>query len=256
VFRVATASARDGRSQSSPHPIPGSGIVPTVWISAALAEADLGSYFHLLAFDEIARSRTLKRSADRGRFLTARLLLRLGLSLTVANRLHPSAWRFSAGRFGKPEVAPGLPLIHFNVSHAARMVAVAIDPLMPIGVDVEPLDGLSATELPSSVLSETERSALERCDEHTRAREFVRLWTLKEAHVKRSGLGVHLDFASFAIDWQPGRDAQTIETNDEILETRAIPGGDNAYQVSAARGAERRPVAWREVSIAKLARGL
>jgi phosphopantetheinyl transferase len=121
---------------------------------------------------------------------------------------------------------------------------------------VEPLDGLSATELPTSVLSETERSALERCDEQTRVREFVTLWTLKEAHVKRSGLGVHLDFASFAIDWQPGRDAQIIETNDGILETRAIAGGDAAYQVSAALGAERRPISWRQVSITTLARPL
>ena len=256
MFRVSTAAARDARPRPSSYPIPDSGVVPTVWISASLAETELRSYLHLLTFDEIARSRALKQSGDRERFLTGRLLLRLGLSLAVANRLHPSTWRFSTGRFGKPEMAPGLPLIHFNVSHAARMVAVAIDPLTAIGVDVEPLDGLSAAGLPSSVLSETERSALERCDEQTRAREFVRLWTLKEAHVKRSGLGVQLDFASFAIDWQPGRDAQIIETNDEILETRAIPGVDTAYQVSAALGAERRSTSWREVSIANLARPL
>jgi phosphopantetheinyl transferase len=265
VFRVATnrfhrwndrPAAGADRSRFLPSSVASStsdGLSPSVWTSAALPETELRSYSHLLTFDEVSRSRTLKLSGDRERFLTSRVLLRLGLSLTVANRLHPSTWRFSPGRFGKPEMCTELPLIHFNIAHAAGAVVVAIDPAMPIGVDVEPLEGLSAAELPSSVLSETERSALDRCDESMRVREFVRLWTLKEAHAKRIGLGVHLDFASFDIDWQPGRDAQVIEMPDEIWETRLTRIGDGAYQVSAALGARRRPVSWRGVSIAKLA---
>lgn len=256
MFRVARASAREARPRPSPYPVPDNGIVPTVWISESLAESELHSYFHLLAFDEIARSRTLKQSGDRERFLTGRLLLRLGLSLTVANQFHPSAWRFSPGRFGKPEISSGLPVIHFNVSHAAGAVAVAIDPAMPVGVDVEPLGGLSAVDLPGSVLSERERSALDRCDESTRAREFVTLWTLKEAHAKRVGLGVHLDFASFDIAWQPGRDDQVIEGEGEVCETRSTRIGDTVYRVSAALGAGRRPAVWREIGIAKFVRQL
>jgi 4'-phosphopantetheinyl transferase len=242
--RSTPSQGPDGQSQS-----------PSVWTSALLPESELRSYVHLLTFDEVAKSRKLRQAADRERFLTGRILLRLALSLTVANRVHPSDWRFSAGRFGKPEMSPGLPPVHFNVSHAAQMAAVAIDPVAPIGVDIECADGFSA-EIPSSVLAPRERLALARCDQATRAREFVRLWTLKEAHAKRLGLGVHLDFASFEIDWQPGCDAQEIETPDELLETRTTGMSGATYQVSVAREGMGRLVSWRDVNIAALAQSL
>jgi phosphopantetheine--protein transferase-like protein len=152
-------------------------------------------------------------------------------------------------------MSPGLPEIHFNVSHAADMVVVAIDPAAPVGVDIERIDGFSAA-MPGSVLAPRERQALERCDRQTRSREFLTLWTLKEAHAKRLGLGVHLDFASFAIDWRPGSDAQEIETLDERLETRVMQVNGATYRVSLAHEGNGRSASWHDVNIDKLVRPL
>jgi len=265
VFRVATnrfqRHGADGSDTTAdagrwPEDLHGESQSPSVWISRCLTEPELASHFSLLSADEISKSRTLRLPGDRERYLTSRTLLRLALSLTVASRLHPSAWRFSLGRFGKPEVSPGLPAAGFNLSHAGSLVVIAIDPTSPIGVDVEKLDGLGAADIPASVLSPRERSLLDRCDEATRAREFVRLWTLKEAHAKRAGLGVHLDFSSFDLDWQPGRETQMIDTNDGALESRTIRTSDGLYQVSVALSPVRDPrsVSWREVGIGDLAR--
>jgi 4'-phosphopantetheinyl transferase len=265
VFRVATnrfqRHGADGSDTTAdagrwPEDLHGESQAPSVWISRCLTEPELAFHSSLLSDDEILKSRTLRLPGDRERYLTSRTLLRLALSLTLASRLHPSAWRFSLGRFGKPEVSPGLPAVSFNLSHAGNLVVIAVDPTSPIGVDVEKLDGLGAADIPASVLSPKERSMLDRCDEAARAREFVRLWTLKEAHAKRAGLGIHLDFSSFDLDWQPGRETQTIETNDGALESRTIRTSDAPYQVSVALSPARnpRPVSWREVGIGDLAR--
>jgi 4'-phosphopantetheinyl transferase superfamily len=137
------------------------------------------------------------------------------------------------------------------------MVAVAIDPFEPIGIDVERLNELPTRDLPLSALSRAERLRLDLCPSRSRYREFIKLWTLKEAHAKRLGYGVHLDFPSFDIVWQPGRDAEEIETSDGGLVTRLLDMTDAAYRLSVSLGGRfpRRPIVWRQAAaVAEIAR--
>ena len=103
----------------------------------------------------------------------------------------------SAGPSGKPFL-PDHPDIFFNITHASGLVACAFHD-SPVGIDVE-LPGYFPEVLIGRALTESERSLLMSCshDESLRQECFWRLWTLKEAYVKKSGIGVDSDLRAFS----------------------------------------------------------
>lgn len=88
------------------------------------------------------------------------------------------------GESGKPYF-PSMPELHFSLSHCPRAVACAVGE-RPVGVDVESIRPYRP-QLGRYVLNESELAQVEGgdCD-----REFVRLWTRKEALVKMRGTGL------------------------------------------------------------------
>jgi 4'-phosphopantetheinyl transferase len=115
----------------------------------------------------------------------------------------PSDWRFETGPAGKPAVShPATPL-SFSLSHARGLVACAIAPGIPVGVAVEPIDRpVTVDGIAQRFFSPREVSALARCANEERASRFIELWTLKEAFLKATGMGLSqpLDAMSFEID--------------------------------------------------------
>ncbi|GAB4049535.1 hypothetical protein GCM10028775_18330 [Catellatospora paridis] len=85
---------------------------------------------------------------------------------------------------GRPYVV-GVAGLHLAVSHSPNLAAVAVTELGPLGIDVEPVRGLPATELARRWYSEAEADWIAR-----RPDDFLLLWTQKEAVGKALGVGL------------------------------------------------------------------
>jgi phosphopantetheinyl transferase len=83
--------------------------------------------------------------------------------------------------------------VDLNLTHGGGVVAVAFDPRGPIGVDVEPSRTPTAALLANTVRPEELPWLDGAFDATDRAFRYARLWTLKEALMKCTGLGLALD---------------------------------------------------------------
>jgi phosphopantetheinyl transferase len=140
------------------------------------------------------------QQADRERITAARILLRQALSHETGTQLAPSAWRFRIGPNGKPLMAEGLPPLHFNLSHAAGAVAVAVGSKLPLGIDIESIAPDERADILADVLTFRELTRLKGLNGLARWTEFMRIWTLKEACAKAMGLGMSFDFRRMEVD--------------------------------------------------------
>ena len=90
--------------------------------------------------------------------------------------------------------------VEFSVSHSGRHGLIAVAGPGRVGVDVEELVPLRGLELlVDSVLSPGERDGISSANLTGRTRDFLRLWTIKEALVKALGTGLSLDVAAFEV---------------------------------------------------------
>lgn len=125
---------------------------------------------------------------DRNRIMATgdRMVLRALLSMfTIAT---PKRLSIQRGPAGKPYLE-GVQL-HFNISHSENLLAIALSNV-PVGVDVERIDpSREVLEIARSVFYEDELGWLESMSFTCRARKFTELWSLKEAHLKRLGVGI------------------------------------------------------------------
>lgn len=85
---------------------------------------------------------------------------------------------------GRPVLAD-MPGWHLGISHTRDVVAVAVTSAGPVGVDIEPIRELPAAALARHWFAEREARWIER-----RPRDFLHLWTQKEAVGKALGLGL------------------------------------------------------------------
>ena len=86
---------------------------------------------------------------------------------------------------GRPVVRGGG--LHISLSHASGLSALALAPF-PVGIDVERVDpDFDVLEFDPALFGEQDFRVLEACEAGLRRDHFYRLWTLKEAHLKRKG---------------------------------------------------------------------
>jgi 4'-phosphopantetheinyl transferase len=161
----------------------------TVWtLPLTVTPAELDASEATLSADERARAKRLPVARDRERFVAARGGLRtiLGRLLGIV----PADVRFRYGPRGKPELdGAQAPVVHFNLSHSGDTALVAVSRSQQVGVDVEhvrPVPGL--LPLVNRFFSERERQAI--FDDEEPVEAFFYHWTLKEAWLKASGLGL------------------------------------------------------------------
>ena len=145
-----------------------------------------------LSVDEVARYARLRSPADR-RFAVARTILRR----LLARYLHcePAAIAFDYGDRGKPELrwsqSSLQPPLRFNLSHSQDVAVYAVAPAGRVGVDVECLRPVPAwAKLASRYFSPQEQQRLSQLAGRAQQREFLRIWTQKEAYVKATGEGI------------------------------------------------------------------
>ncbi len=231
--------------------------VALAWTDAWAQPDALTACEALLSPAERARQARFRRPADRRTYAIAHALLRRSLSRLARDAgadVAPSAWRFRAGPWGKPELAapevPALPHVAFNLSHAPGLTACAVqrqdestahEPQAPgVGVDVEFVERVADPgALGRRFFAPPEAAWLPADPADPRfpevRRRFFTLWTLKEAYVKARGLGFHLPLSRFTVGGAgelpltaPAPGVQLALAGPEDLRVEAPPAVDPA----------------------------
>jgi 4'-phosphopantetheinyl transferase len=152
----------------------------------------------VLSPDEIDRSERFTFDQHRKQYIFAHGLLRSALS-NAAPHVARSDWRFETNRYGRPFVVD-LPGIYFNLSHTEGCVTCIVSGREAVGVDVECIRlGDALLELARRVFSPEEVETLGGLSACDSADRFFDLWTLKEAYLKATGVGLNVPLDRFSI---------------------------------------------------------
>jgi phosphopantetheinyl transferase len=165
-----------------------------IWLAHPDSLLRAHSCLRLLTQEDWSVLGQIKDTSTRQSAMATRILLRLGLSRAVDRRIAPADWQFKIVAHGKPAVADDFPGLRFNVSHVDRLAAVAISPYLEIGIDVESVDQNVSEDVVAGFSHAGEKTALGKLLPRQKVREFIRLWTFKEAFAKMIGKGIALDF--------------------------------------------------------------
>jgi 4'-phosphopantetheinyl transferase len=179
---------------------PGSPGSIEIWTLTREAVAEAADRLEwLLTIDERGRCERFVQSDDRDRFIWGRVLCRLALSRWLGR---PAAGiELPIGPNGRPSLANAPDGPWLNISHSGDLAALAIGPSPLIGLDVEQEDpGLEPLDLVGAVCTPDEAADIMLRPAGGRLAHFTALWTLKEAYVKATGLGLSLDPAQFGFD--------------------------------------------------------
>jgi 4'-phosphopantetheinyl transferase len=133
----------------------------------------------------------------------AHALLR-GLLEAVGGR-PARVWKVWTPDGNRPEAeASGVPGPQFSLTHTDGLVACAVSPVCPLGIDAEarkrrPVPG----EVLEEILAPSELELLRSAPIERRDDLFLRLWTLREAYAKATGHGVRFPREPFALRLDP-----------------------------------------------------
>jgi 4'-phosphopantetheinyl transferase len=159
---------------------------------------------NILDAAERERATRFRFERDRRQYAAAHALKRLMLTASTGGAVAPQTWTFDTGPQGRPAVAGGGGA-HFNLSHCDGLVACAVSRAAEPGIDVENLDRVVPLDLAETHLAADEAKWLYGLPETARRAGFLRLWTLKEAYIKATGLGLSQPLNTFAIGFDPLR---------------------------------------------------
>ena len=154
-----------------------------------------------LSIEERAHRDRLRFGDDRRDFTIAHDLLRRVLS-NYGTRA-PADWQFVTDEYGKPTLesddAQVQPLA-FSLSHTRGCVACAITTASaPLGIDIERIGQLEdIQEIADRYFSDEEAAWLRECPDELRTVRFTEGWTLKEAFLKATGVGLSGSLANIS----------------------------------------------------------
>ncbi|MDA7745710.1 4'-phosphopantetheinyl transferase superfamily protein [Psychromonas sp.] len=144
--------------------------------------------------------------------IVTRSICRLVLAQYVS--LPPSEIHFIRNQHGKPELESNPLKIRFNLSHNNQLIIMAVCVKDDIGCDIEnPLRKVSIEPITRRYFSKQEHNKLCQLSGLKQQQRFFEYWTLKEAFVKATGIGISLGLDSFYFSFN---DQQNENTNDNI----------------------------------------
>jgi 4'-phosphopantetheinyl transferase len=159
----------------------------------------------VLGAEELARADRFRFGQDRISFLVAHSLARVMLSLVLPRP--PRNWAFVIGGLGRPWLRPGQTrhAVCFSLSHTRGLAACALGIGCGVGIDAESYKAARLLDSDSDWLTHAEGAALHELAPEGRGDAAVRLWTLKEAFAKATGLGLHQRFGDVGFTLDPPR---------------------------------------------------
>jgi 4'-phosphopantetheinyl transferase len=147
----------------------------------------------LLSDKELTRAKRYYFKKDQEQFAVARGILRILLGRYLEK--NPAGFLLAEGDHGKPRLSsPAISLnLLFNVSHSQGVALFAICRGRELGVDVEAIKaGHDMEKIARRYFSPQECHDILRCRPASRAKIYYQYWTLKEALLKGTGMGLHL----------------------------------------------------------------
>ncbi len=150
----------------------------------------------------------LKRDSEKHISLWTELLLLYCIRTDLG--YWPKQPVFSCSEYGKPYFIQEKQY-HFSISHSGNWVAVASD-RCPIGVDIEQKRRVNLN-IAKRFFQKEEYCFLQSSTEPNR--DFLGLWTRKEAYLKYKGVGLHQSLDSFSVLSENPTDPITFCTLEE-----------------------------------------
>jgi len=175
-----------------------------VWLTVPDEITDPGTlsdYLSLLSEDERERQQRFHFEKDRHSFLVSHALVRKVLSMYVD--VDPADWKFSAGEFGRPEIAgpAGVPPLRFNLTHTEGLSACLVTLDVDCGVDAERLGGRGNLQaVAARMFADSELETLSVLNGQQYQQQFFTFWTLREAYCKALGTGLGFSKKDYAFD--------------------------------------------------------
>jgi len=173
--------------------------------------SQLKMYMDLLSPSERKNALSMNTEKLQKGAVLSRALVRTTLSRYTDCKVDPGSFEFKKNKFGKPEILwqsddskMEWPL-HFNISHTSSLIACGITMDTPIGIDIEEKKRKTAKNILSLArryFTPSEVDYLAKMpDPDAQQKEFIKLWTLKEAYVKALGRGFSgAPFNKFSIE--------------------------------------------------------
>ena len=143
--------------------------------------------------------------------------------------------KYGTASGGKP-IFLNHPEIRFNISHAGHYAVAAFSDEYEPGIDIEDCRRISNRIIFSIFGEEERRLIMEAPDEEKRMRMFGRIWTVREAFVKATGLGLATPRDAYSTVMKEGRLAISQKVCDGDFGTRELsPIGDYCISVVAGK---------------------
>ncbi|GAA3823807.1 4'-phosphopantetheinyl transferase family protein [Cellulomonas soli] len=192
-----------------------------VWSTAPL-DVDDARLLPVLDHGERARAEAMADDS-RARFVQTRALLRAVLGARLGLAPHEVTLRAPCPVCGGPHgpVTVGLPVgtsgprWHVSVSRSGPLLAVALGPTGPLGIDVESHARVAQAPLAGVALSPAERRRYDRLPHDGRVAALARAWVRKEAVLKAEGSGLRVDPA-------------LVDVRADLVRLDHAPGGAGA----------------------------
>jgi len=169
-----------------------------LWViePARLSSQSLSFLQSLLSTSEQQALKKYKHPKAHHTALITRSVSRLILSEYIA--LAPNEIVFIRNQHGKPEIKNNPHHIRFNLSHNNELIVMAVCVKDDIGCDIEnPQRSINIEPITRRYFSSQEHIEITNCPITEQQIRFFEIWTLKEALVKATGVGISLGLDSF-----------------------------------------------------------
>lgn len=159
---------------------------------------ELNNLANVLDFDEKNRFLAYIRDEDRWRFFLGRALLFFGLKTLFGL----TTYELKLDPFGRPYLEfPRHFSFDFNISHSGRWVLCAFVQEGKVGVDIADLSEFGDYQvLFDAVLTPQEKALMDSICSSLKQKYFARYWTIKEAVLKFSGVGLQIEPTHICVD--------------------------------------------------------
>ena len=173
----------------------------------------------ILTVDELSSANKLRNELQRSTWRSCRAALRLILGTYFG--IKPAEIQLKTNHFGKLFVSNSN--LSFNVSHTDKSFLLGFNFGGRIGVDLEYLTGKEDRPLLVGYAFSWQETDF--CNQGSTAENFLRIWTLKEAYLKATGVGL-VDYLKSVNVY--GISDSEIEARQLSQETFTCPGGETA----------------------------
>ncbi len=189
----------------------------------------------LLSEAEATRAARFRFERHRVRWTAARAGLRVLLARYVGNS--PQELVFKVGPHGKPFLR-GRSIPYFNLSHSGDLALLAVTGHAAVGVDVERLNPRASCDLLARrFFSEREKEWLRGLEDRERLTGFFRIWVVKEAVLKASGVGLSVPLRSVEVLFESDGRVTVIgesEKSEPAWRVFEVPIPVGGYQAAVA----------------------